>query len=133
MHSLAAGESVRAVQEALGHASIDTTLLCEHCILPEIASPLAAIRALQSPSPPHPIPTSTFEMPCHATAKTGSSVRHSLSPSRDLFKTPPSIEHLDLPFSSSAAQPMAQLFQRLLSTHVFGRFLCKRRSTTRAG
>jgi len=59
VHRLEAGDSIPAVQQALGHRSVNTTILYQNCILPKnVQSPLAAIRqmgtAASLPSMPGP-------------------------------------------------------------------------------
>ena len=105
VHCLENGESIRAIQEALGHKSIDTTLLYESCILPEgVTSPLDALRQAQEPA-----------QPC------------------SLFDEPLSVDALELPFRDESSPSLASAFYQLLKTRILGRFLGQRRVTIRAG
>jgi hypothetical protein len=128
VHALESGDSVRAVQEALGHACIDATLQYERCILPDIASPLAIIRQLQSREsrPPFSIPPPVVHNPRGDEADAP-------APTAMLFLHPPSIDHLDLPFKDPESNCAPGRFSQLLRTHIVGRFLCHRRTTIRAG
>jgi len=119
VHCLERGDSIRALQEALGHESIDTTLLYDRCILPRgVISPLDALR--QSDSKPSPQGESSAEVQAAAEPK-------------PLFKQPLSVDRLELPFRSSTRRDIALDFYRLLATCIRSRFLCERRATARTG
>jgi site-specific recombinase XerD len=106
VHCLENGDSARALQEALGHESIETTLLYERCILPEGAtSPLDSMRQPEKDQPP---------------------------PRPDLFQQPISVDAMELPFREESSGNRARDFYELLKTHILGRFLCRRRLTPRS-
>ncbi|MBL7077434.1 MAG: tyrosine-type recombinase/integrase [Kiritimatiellae bacterium] len=120
VHCLENGGSTRAVQEALGHKSIDTTLIYEDCILPcHVRSPLGLLRERNDAE-------SIGREPREAVADPG-------QPARMLFSEPLSIEAIALPFRNESSSGHASEFQHLLHTHILGRFLGKRRATIRAG
>jgi len=120
VHCLENGQNIRAVQEALGHRSVKTTMLYNRCILPEdFVSPLARVRQIMrdrepqtaaAPPPPVPEPVGV-----------------------NLFKAPLSLAGLDLPFRDESATGIAASFYRLFKTHILGRFLCLRRPSIRSG
>jgi len=115
VHCIEKGDSIRAVQEALGHESVDTTLLYERCILPRDAtSPLDRLR--QQTTPP------TGENEPNPQASDGS-----------LFDKPLSVTECELPFRDTSSRNPAREFYSLLKTQIIGRFLCRRRGTIRAG
>ncbi|NQU38938.1 MAG: tyrosine-type recombinase/integrase [Lentisphaerae bacterium] len=123
VHCLENGDSVRALQEALGHKSIDTTLLYEQCILPEGAtSPLDTLRRKHTPG--------VVKMDQQSAIRPDDQPRGA-----KLFTRPPSVTALDLPFPSRVEPSSLRGgdFYRLLKTHLFGRFLGQRRATIRAG
>lgn len=114
VHCLETGASIRAVQEALGHLDIRTTMRYQRCILPEnYESPLDALRRGQRDAA---VPESSA--PSAESAPT--------PPRHDLFAEPPSVEALDLPFREPNAN-LAAVFHRLLKTQIMGRFLGLRR------
>jgi len=106
VHCIENGDSIRAIQEALGHKSIDTTLLYERCTLPkDVTSPLDNMRQRQAGQEPH---------------------------GADLFPQPLSIGALEPPFRDPSAGSRAREFYNLLKTHILGRFLCSRRLVSRS-
>jgi hypothetical protein len=115
VHSLENGVSVRALQEALGHLSIETTLRYQDCTLPPgVTSPLGAIRQHQKAAPTVVEPNSL------------SLSQSAFEPDQKLFEEPLSIEALELPFKSTSPGHLAQTFQQLFKLHIIGRFLCRR-------
>ena len=115
VHCIEKGDSIRAVQDALGHESVDTTLLYERCILPcDATSPLDRIR--QQTTPP------TVEDEPNKQASPGA-----------LFDKPLSVTACELPFRDTSSRNRSREFYSLLKTHILGRFLCRRRGTIRAG
>jgi integrase/recombinase XerD len=121
VHCIEQGDSVRAVQEALGHASIDTTQRYEDCILPKnVISPLAALRQREAEAacidadhlPEREPPEHTSEA---------------------LFDEPLSTTGLELPFRDNSTDSPAVQFYHLLKARILGRFLCRRGATARAG
>ncbi len=122
VHSLENGVSARALQEALGHLSIDTTLRYQDCILPPgLVSPLDAL-SLSSPIPKRE-PRGGAAPLRGPTPKTAAWGR---SPFTRLFQQPLSVDALELPFASPPAGHLAQTFQQLFKLHILGRFLCRR-------
>ncbi len=118
VHCLEAGASVRAVQIALGHLDIRTTLRYRCCILPKnYESPLDALRRRQR-GDPSPASSATSAEPAPTT------------PHQNLFAEPPSVAALELPFLDPGAN-WAAGFYRLLKTHILGRFLGLRRCSRR--
>ena len=130
VHCLEEGSCIRALQEALGHNTIDTTLIYEDCILPPgVASPLDRLKQQARAQAAEPAP-----LPCNpASCET---LPGSQSRGAKLFTRPLSVDALELPFSSrverSSLRGAAQ-FYHLLKTHLFRRFLGHRRATIRAG
>ena len=105
VHCIENGDSIRALQEALGHKSIDTTLHYERCMLPKgVTSPLDNMKQRQAGQEPH---------------------------GPDLFAQPLSIDALELPFRDPSSGSRAREFYNLLKTHILGRFLCGRRLVPR--
>ena len=120
VHCLEKGDSIRALQEALGHESIDTTLLYEDCILPADAkSPLSLLPGREDPASIADEPSVAAEDISH--------------PARMLFAEPLAAEAIELPFRSESTPSLASEFYQLLKTHILGRFLGTRRVTIRAG
>ena len=72
---LDAGDSARALQEDLGHRSIDTTLNYQRCILPKgVVSPLTRVRAAErvmkgEPPVPPPLPAPASSPPADTAFK----------------------------------------------------------------
>jgi len=134
VHCLEEGGSIRALQEALGHKTIDTTLLYEDCILPPgVASPLDKLKqqAAAQTAEPDPLPGK----PASRETLPGPQPRGAELFTR-LFTRPLSVDALELPFSSRVERSSlrgAGEFYRLLKTHLFGRFLGQRRATIRPG
>jgi integrase/recombinase XerD len=119
VHCIEEGQSIRAVQEALGHQSVTTTLIYEQCILPSgVTSPIDTLRTRIDPSP------AKDDFPI---------VEQSLAPTQALFDEPLAIDALELPFRPEQAEGLATTFYRMLKTCILGRFLCSRRATIRAG
>jgi len=119
VHCLERGDSPRALQEALGHQSIDTTLLYDRCILPRnVVSPLDALRQREA----GPSADSEERADAQPAAET-----------KPLFEQPLAVDGLELPFRSVTGRDIALEFYRLLETCIRGRFLCKRRATARTG
>jgi site-specific recombinase XerD len=144
VHCLENGENIRAVQEALGHKSVETTQRYERCIVPPgVVSPIDRLKQAQREQDASHTPHSSRR----SAAKTDpvSHVPHCPAPgiqppvsvpSFGIQHSPISIEHLDLPFRQDTApssRSCAAAFYRMLKTHIFGRFLGLRRSSTRAG
>jgi site-specific recombinase XerD len=120
VHSIEQGNSIRAVQEALGHASVSTTMRYEDCILPEnVISPFDALRQREAET--------TCINADHSTER--EPTEHA---SEALFDEPLSTTGLELPFRDHLTGSPAVQFYRLLKAHILGRFLCIR-ATTRAG
>ena len=121
VHCLEQGDSIRAVQEALGHAFIDTTLLYERCILPPgVTSPLDTLRRRQAGASTVPIDDALAPS-------------QPLTPTTQLLEQPLSVEALELPFRDERPEGLASGFYRMLKTCILGRFLGARRATIRAG
>jgi len=161
VHCIEDGCSIRAVQEALGHASIDTTLLYKDCIIPpEVTSPVDVLvrRARRKHGAGGPRrhtgsggvsrhspaaktdPGSVHPASCHpdvsvptAHSPVAAALRAASPPipDRKLFDQPLSLKTLDLPFRCNLANSLAAQFHRLLKTCIAGRFLCTRRATAR--
>jgi integrase len=122
VHCIEAGDSIRAVQEALGHRSIETTLLYRRCILPDgVVSPFDRLRQRQRQPEPS-VPESPSPSEPHSEFRVPSS----------LFTEPPSLEAIELPFRDETSG-LAAGFYQMLKTQILGRFLCLRRATSRTG
>ena len=115
-HCLARGVNVRALQEALGHARIETTLLYTRLTPPPAVSPLDLTDA------------SHFVIPV-VLGRDGSPSRppHGESP----YGAPPSLDNLELPFLANDPKlaDRAAQFCRLLRTRLRDGFLALRRAT----
>jgi len=120
VHRLESGESIRAVQEALGHRSIKTTLRYQRCMLPRgITDPLAQVRALYPDAKPRSV--SPVELPAAAQP-----------PQRGIALDHASLlAGLELPFRNAeppgTTQRIKAFFQKL-GTQISGRFLASTRS-----
>ena len=131
VHSLENGQTIRAVQDALGHRCVKTTLRYNRCTLPEtLVSPLDRLRQMirERDHWTAPPPPSLFS---------GGRSSRDAAPVPDpvggnLFKEPLSLDSLELPFRDETTSVAAGFYQ-LLKTHVFGRFLCLRRPSIRSG
>ncbi|MBT3297180.1 MAG: tyrosine-type recombinase/integrase [Verrucomicrobia bacterium] len=140
VHCLENGDSVRALQEALGHKSIDTTLVYEDCILPPcVASPLDRLKqqahtqtAEPDPLPCNPASCETLPGPQPRGAKLFP-VPHPRGAKHfaRLFTRPLSVDALELPFRDNSRVERSSLrdetsgsrageFYRQLKTHIFG-------------
>ena len=126
VHCLEAGETVRAVQEALGHQSVETTRVYEQCVLPEdTRSPIDILQQLQGPTPPKVAQE-------NGAAQT--TTEHPLPTAPTRFDLPPAVEPFELPFQSAPSPTSrAAAFYTLLKTHILGRFLGARRHSIRSG
>ena len=104
VHCLEQGWSIRALQEALGHRSIETTLLYQRCILPDDAvSPITRVYAAMHKTP---------------------------APSQPSTPPPPSVldaAHAALTLVSTAQAPSTTFYQ-LLRTRLRDRFLALTRA-----
>ncbi len=121
VHSLESGVSVRAVQTALGHKDIRTTMRYVRCTLPaNLESPLDALKRNQRARAQEQEPAASDSTPLRE------------PPGLNLFAEPPSVEALELPFREPGADGPAG-FSQLLKTHIVGRFLGLRRFVTRGG
>lgn len=122
VHCIENGSSIRAVQEALGHESVETTQLYERCILPaNVTSPIDQLRRRQAEE--------TLANQSHATDEKAHIPLHA----EKLFDQPLSVDALELPFRDQRPEGLAAGFYRMLKTCILGRFLCARRATIRDG
>jgi len=125
VHCLENAESIRAVQEALGHKSVETTRVYEECVVPEsVVSPIDRLKRRQEPKSGAE-PNRPAEPPKRSEPVNG-----------ELFEAPLDIEPLDLPFRDNTSfNPisLATDFYRMLRTHVVHRFLGMRRASRPPG
>jgi len=107
-HCLTRQASIRALQEALGHACVETTLVYARLTPPAVQSP--ADRLPPAAAEPPDLPAAQQADP--------------------LFENPLSVNGLDLPFPVDAPGPLARAlaFCRLLRTRVREGFLAFRRA-----
>jgi len=123
VHCLENGATIRELQEALGHASVDTTLRYQRCILPEGAiSPLDRLPhrdgANRCPASTEALPPGGIPAPPAPAA---------------LFTQPLCTHPLELPFHYGKADAPAARFYATLRTRVAGRFLAMRARCRKPG
>ncbi len=116
IHCLERGASIRALQEALGHESVNTTMLYQRCILPSDAQwPLPGLRDDQVSG-----------------TSTTNEVQIAPAPAQPLFARPVAVTAVDLPFQDERAVSIcerATSFYRFLKAQIIGRFLGLRRAS----
>ncbi len=116
VHCLENGRSIRALQKALGHLSVKTTMLYQRCILPPgTESPLDRLKRGNRQT------QQALSVSREPDANTAG------MPKTDLFQNPLSLQAIELPFTDQAETNSAG-FYSLLKTHIIGRFLCRRRA-----
>ena len=116
--ALADGMNIRQLQQILGHASIETTIIYERCTPPSnIPNPLSAVAQALAPQCREPSATGSSLPP----APTGSA---GILPAASVPPTHSFPFHLDT--TSTTAQ-----FHGLLKLHIRNRFLATRYATTR--
>jgi hypothetical protein len=116
VHSLVAGVNIRALQEALGHQNIRTTLEYTRCLAPTAVSPLdqAAVPSDR---------TCTVVVPVLAAPSL---------PTGALFAAPPNVQDLHPPFPPEPT-PLhrAWAYAQMLRLRLTDRFLATRRAAAR--
>ena len=130
VHCLENGESIRDLQQALGHEHVKTTLQYTRCILPtDLESPIDPIKRNQREDRQQAAdcrPQTEQDRP--QTAPDKKSAVCSLQP----VVSPETLAALELPFAEPAADPSSRFYQ-LIKILITGRFLSRRRSGTRSG
>jgi len=115
VHALEAGWSIRAVQEALGHCRIESTLIYERLVeRPESCNPLDRLYDNTSSHPANPVDRNEFP--------------------GEVFGGDLSVDGLELPLPCDDVVSMrsrAAEFYSLLKTHLLGRFLALRSAVFR--
>jgi hypothetical protein len=120
VHCLENGETIRALQEALGHEDIKTTMRYNRCILPTgLESPVDPIKRSQREGNSKP--------PIICQSSDNCSFQLVAPPAASLFTHPLKLEALELPFVQSATD-LTSRFYLLLKTLIKGRFLSRRRA-----
>jgi hypothetical protein len=138
VHCLENGASIRALQETLGHASVNTTMEYRRCLLPaELTTVADGMPGADMPQVPVVVVLSQNDS-VEASVKDCAVEEVTTVPcvASVLFDQPVAVDAVELPLRDDTGISLldkAAAFYRLIKTHVFGRFLGMRRATVATG